>query len=77
MGNSRFSEPALGQWAHFFALLLEAGAAGQPTGVKFIPGRSSKAQLPPEQKLKDGTMLFGSSGSTPFPLPPRLTARAL
>ncbi|MEC9198482.1 MAG: tricarboxylate transporter [Pseudomonadota bacterium] len=58
------------KWANFFAPLLAQELPGQPTVVvKFMPGAGSTkgANWFQEQKHKDGTLLFGSSGSTQFP----------
>ncbi|MCP9483451.1 tricarboxylate transporter [Shimia sp. CNT1-13L.2] len=58
------------KWANFFAPLLSEALPGQPTVVvKFMPGAGSTkgANWFQEQKHEDGTLLFGSSGSTQFP----------
>ncbi len=58
------------KWANFFAPLLSEALPGQPTVVvKFIPGAGSTkgANWFQEQEHEDGTLLFGSSGSTQFP----------
>ena len=58
------------KWAHFFAPLLSEALPGQPTVVvKFMPGAGSTkgANWFQGQKHGDGTVLFGSSGSTQFP----------
>lgn len=58
------------KWANFFAPLLSEALPGQPTVVvKFMPGAGSTkgANWFQKQKHKDGTLLFGSSGSTQFP----------
>lgn len=58
------------KWANFFAPLLSEELPGKPTVVvKFMPGAGSTkgANWFQEQKHKDGTLLFGSSGSTQFP----------
>lgn len=58
------------KWANFFAPLLSEHLPGQPTVVvKFLPGAGSTkgANWFQKQTHKDGTILFGSSGSTQFP----------
>ena len=58
------------KWANFFAPLLSEELPGKPTVVvKFMPGAGSTkgANWFQQQKYKDGTLLFGSSGSTQFP----------
>lgn len=58
------------KWANFFAPLLSEALPGNPTVVvKFMPGAGSTkgANWFQNQKYKDGTLLFGSSGSTQFP----------
>ncbi|NND90861.1 MAG: tricarboxylate transporter [Granulosicoccus sp.] len=58
------------KWANFFAPLLSEAMPGNPTVVvKFMPGAGSTkgANWFQKQKHKDGTLLFGSSGSTQFP----------
>ncbi|MHA3980639.1 tricarboxylate transporter [Halovulum sp. GXIMD14794] len=58
------------KWANFFAPLLSEALPGQPTVVvKFMPGAGSTkgANWFQEQEHEDGTLLFGSSGSTQFP----------
>jgi len=58
------------KWAHFYAPLLSEALPGKPTVVvKFMPGAGSTkgANWFQNQKYKDGTTLFGSSGSTQFP----------
>ena len=58
------------KWANFFAPLLSEALPGQPTVVvKFMPGAGSTkgANWFQKQKNGDGTLLFGSSGSTQFP----------
>lgn len=58
------------KWANFFAPLLSEELPGNPTVVvKFIPGAGSTkgANWFQEQTEGDGTLLFGSSGSTQFP----------
>ncbi len=58
------------KWANFFAPLLSEALPGQPTVVvKFMPGAGSTkgANWFQKQAHKDGTLLFGTSGSTQFP----------
>ncbi|MGH1426856.1 MAG: tricarboxylate transporter [Arenicella sp.] len=58
------------KWANFFAPLLSEALPGKPTVVvKFMPGAGSTkgANWFQKQKNGDGTVLFGSSGSTQFP----------
>ncbi len=58
------------KWANFFAPLLSEALPGEPTVVvKFMPGAGSTkgANWFQEQEHDDGTLLFGSSGSTQFP----------
>ena len=58
------------KWANFFAPLLSEELPGNPTVVvKFMPGAGSTkgANWFQEQKHDDGTLLFGTSGSTQFP----------
>ena len=58
------------KWANFFAPLLSEALPGQPAVVvKFMPGAGSTkgANWFQKQKNGDGTLLFGSSGSTQFP----------
>ncbi|WP_046022886.1 tricarboxylate transporter [Magnetospira sp. QH-2] len=58
------------KWANFFAPLLSKALPGQPTVVvKFMPGAGSTkgANWFQKQKNGDGTVMFGSSGSTQFP----------
>lgn len=58
------------KWAHFYAPLLSEALPGQPTVVvKFMPGAGSTkgANWFQERRYKDGTVIFGSSGSTQFP----------
>jgi tripartite-type tricarboxylate transporter receptor subunit TctC len=58
------------KWANFFAPLLSEELPGNPTVVvKFMPGAGSTkgANWFQEQSHKDGTLLFGTSGSTQFP----------
>ncbi|WP_323771833.1 tricarboxylate transporter [Antarctobacter sp.] len=58
------------KWANFFGPLLSAQLPGNPTVVvKFMPGAGSTkgANWFQNQKHDDGTLLFGTSGSTQFP----------
>lgn len=58
------------KWANFFAPLLSENLPGNPTVVvKFMPGAGSTkgANWFQKQKHSDGTVMFGSSGSTQFP----------
>ncbi len=60
------------KWANFYAPLLSEALPGQPTVVvKFMPGAGSTkgANWFQEQTYEDtnGTLIFGSSGSTQFP----------
>lgn len=58
------------RWANFFAPLLSEALPGAPTVVvKYRPGAGSTAGANwfQEQTTDDGTLLFGSSGSTQFP----------
>ncbi len=58
------------KWANFYAPLLSEALPGQPTVVvKFMPGAGSTkgANWFQKQEYKDGTLIFGSSGSTQFP----------
>ncbi len=58
------------KWANFYAPLLSEALPGQPTVVvKFMPGAGSTkgANWFQEQSYEDGTLIFGSSGSTQFP----------
>ena len=58
------------KWANFYAPLLSEALPGQPTVVvKFMPGAGSTkgANWFQEQQYDDGTLIFGSSGSTQFP----------
>ena len=55
------------KWANFYAPLLSEALPGQPTVVvKFMPGAGSTkgANWFQEQSYDDGTLIFGSSGST-------------
>ena len=59
-----------GKWANFYAPLLSDALPGQPNVVvKFMPGAGSTkgANFFQEQEYEDGTLIFGSSGSTQFP----------
>ena len=58
------------KWANFFAPLLSEALPGNPNVVvKFMPGAGSTkgANWFQNQRHKDGTVMFGSSGSTQFP----------
>ncbi|MEM9707947.1 MAG: tricarboxylate transporter [Pseudomonadota bacterium] len=58
------------KWANFYAPLLSEALPGQPTVVvKFMPGAGSTkgANWFQDQAYEDGTLIFGSSGSTQFP----------
>ncbi|MEM9797717.1 MAG: tricarboxylate transporter [Pseudomonadota bacterium] len=58
------------KWANFYAPLLSEALPGQPTVVvKFMPGAGSTkgANWFQEQEYEDGTVIFGTSGSTQFP----------
>lgn len=58
------------KWANFYAPLLSEALPGNPTVVvKFMPGAGSTkgANWFQNKKYKNGTTLFGSSGSTQFP----------
>ena len=58
------------KWANFFAPLLSEALPGNPTVVvKFMPGAGSTkgANWFQEHSNGDGTVMFGSSGSTQFP----------
>lgn len=58
------------KWANFFAPLLSEALPGQPTVVvKYMPGAGSTkgANWFQKQKNGDGTVMFGTSGSTQFP----------
>ncbi|PSL18102.1 tricarboxylate transporter [Shimia abyssi] len=58
------------KWANFFGPLLSEALPGKPTVVvKFMPGAGSTkgANWFQEQEHEDGTLLFGTSGSTQFP----------
>lgn len=58
------------KWANFYAPLLSEALPGAPTVVvKFMPGAGSTkgANYFQAQEYDDGTLIFGSSGSTQFP----------
>lgn len=58
------------KWANFYAPLLSEALPGNPTVVvQFMPGAGSTkgANFFQEQTYEDGTLIFGSSGSTQFP----------
>ncbi|MEJ2027415.1 MAG: tricarboxylate transporter, partial [Limibacillus sp.] len=58
------------RWANFYAPLLSEALPGNPTVVvKYMPGAGSTkgANWFQEQTTADGTLIFGSSGSTQFP----------
>lgn len=58
------------RWANFYAPLLSEALPGNPTVVvRFRPGAGSTkgANWFQEQTTFDGTLIFGSSGSTQFP----------
>lgn len=58
------------KWANFYAPLLSEALKGRPNVVvKFMPGAGSTkgANWFQQQSYKDGTVIFGSSGSTQFP----------
>jgi tripartite-type tricarboxylate transporter receptor subunit TctC len=58
------------RWANFFAPLLSEHLPGNPTVVvRYRPGAGSTsgANWFQEQTTDDGTLIFGSSGSTQFP----------
>ena len=58
------------KWANFYAPLLSEALPGEPTVVvKFMPGAGSTkgANFFQNQSYDDGTLIFGSSGSTQFP----------
>ncbi len=58
------------KWANFYAPLLSEALPGKPTVVvKYMPGAGSTkgANWFQQQKYEDGTVIFGSSGSTQFP----------
>jgi putative tricarboxylic transport membrane protein len=58
------------RWANFFAPLLSEALPGNPTVVvRYRPGAGSTkgANWFQQQDTADGTVIFGSSGSTQFP----------
>ena len=58
------------QWANFFAPLLSQHLPGKPTVVvRYRPGAGSTegANWFQQQTTDDGTLIFGTSGSTQFP----------
>lgn len=58
------------RWANFYAPYLSKALPGQPTVVvRYRPGAGSTsgANWFQEQKTADGTVIFGTSGSTQFP----------
>ena len=58
------------RWANFFAPLLSEALPGNPTVVvRYRPGAGSTegANWFQEQTTADGTLIFGTSGSTQFP----------
>lgn len=58
------------RWANFFAPLMSEALPGNPTVVvRYRPGAGSTAGANwfQEQTTDDGTLLFGTSGSTQFP----------
>lgn len=58
------------KWANFYAPLLSEALPGKPTVVvQFMPGAGSTkgANFFQQQSYDDGTLIFGSSGSTQFP----------
>ena len=58
------------KWANFFAPMLSENLPGNPNVVvKFMPGAGSTkgANWFQDEKHTDGTVMFGSSGSTQFP----------
>lgn len=58
------------RWANFFAPLLSEHLPGKPTVVvRYRPGAGSTegANWFQEQTTDDGTLIFGTSGSTQFP----------
>lgn len=58
------------KWANFYAPLLSEALPGKPTVVvKYMPGAGSTkgANWFQKKKYKDGTVIFGTSGSTQFP----------
>lgn len=80
MGHSVLGNRWLGEMGELFAPLLSQELPCNPTVVvKFMPGAGSTkgANWFQEQEDGDGTLLFGTSGSTQFPLPAGRSARAL
>lgn len=70
MGHSVLGNRWLGEMGELFAPLLSQELPGNPTVVvKFMPGAGSTkgANWFQEQEDGDGTLLFGTSGSTQFP----------
>ncbi|MEM8569951.1 MAG: tricarboxylate transporter [Pseudomonadota bacterium] len=58
------------KWASFYAPLLSEALPGEPTVVvKFMPGAGSTkgANWFQNNRTDDGTVIFGTSGSTQFP----------
>ena len=58
------------RWANFFAPLLSEALPGKPTVVvRYRPGAGSTegANWFQQQTTADGTLVFGTSGSTQFP----------
>lgn len=58
------------RWANFYAPLLSEAMPGNPTVVvRYRPGAGSTAGANwfQEQETNDGTLIFGTSGSTQFP----------
>jgi tripartite-type tricarboxylate transporter receptor subunit TctC len=58
------------RWANFYAPLLSEALPGNPTVVvRYRPGAGSTAGANwfQEQTTDDGTLIFGTSGSTQFP----------
>lgn len=58
------------KWANFYAPLLSEALPGNPkVVVKYMPGAGSTkgANYFQQQTYEDGTLIFGSSGSTQFP----------
>lgn len=58
------------KWANFYAPLLSEALPGNPkVVVKYMPGAGSTkgANHFQQQSYEDGTLIFGSSGSTQFP----------
>ncbi len=58
------------RWANFYAPLLSEALPGNPTVVvRYRPGAGSTAGANwfQEQDTADGTLIFGTSGSTQFP----------